>query len=189
MDVSIVGRALRGVRAGTGKIAVNQPALARASDVIRVESPAFGPGQDIPARFTVDGPGLSPPLSWSGVPDGTRSLLLLIEDPDAPLPLPLNHGLFFGLPPGLTVLPEGALPLRLRGTTPEGIRSGRNGYARTGWIPPTPPPGHGPHHYAFQIFALSREPRFPWPPSRWFALKAIARDVIGRGALFGTYER
>jgi Raf kinase inhibitor-like YbhB/YbcL family protein len=184
-----VGRSLRGVRAGISSLACNDRRIAAVPDVIRVTSPVFGPGQDMPARLTRDGANLSPPLRWEGLPEGTRSLVLLIEDPDIPLPMPFVHGLFYGIRPEMEGLSEGALPLRLNGPSPEGFFAGRNGFGRPGWTAPTPPPGHGPHHCAFEIFALDNAPRFDWPPGKAYLLRTVRLNMVGRGVLFGVYER
>lgn len=192
MDANLirpVGQRLRLLRAGIGRLAVNRPWLADLPHRIALASPAFAPGHAMPVRHTQDGAGLSPPLRWQGLPPGTASLLLLVEDADIPLPVPLVHALAYDIDPAQQGLAEGALPIRLRGRAPEGFAMGRNGYARTGWIPPSPPPGHGPHHYAFQVFALAARPRFAWPPGRQFALRAARPHMLGCGTLFGVYER
>jgi len=185
-----VGRSISGLRAGTAQLASEASWLRPVQQCIEVRSSVFGHGDDIPVRFTADGAGVSPPLSWKGLPAPTRSVLLLIEDADTPLPVPLVHGLFYAIPIGVDELAEGALPSSLgRGESPIGFHAGRAGYGRTGWIPPSPPPGHGPHHYAFQVFALDTVPVFQWPPSRGFVMRRIRDHVIGRGTLFGIYER
>lgn len=184
-----VTRRLRRMRAGVGMLAANRPALAGLPDTIRLTSPAFAPGQDLPVRHTRDGATLSPPLRWEGLPPGTASLLLLVEDPDAPLPRPFVHAIAYDLDPARGGLAEGALPERLRGHAPEGFAMGRNSYARVGWEAPAPPPGHGPHAYAFQLFALAAPPRFDWPPGRRFALSTARPLMLARGVLFGRYER
>ncbi len=192
MDANLIrpiGRKLRRLRAGIGCLAVNRPWLAGVADSIRVTSPVFAPGHDMPVRHTQDGAQLSPPLAWGNLPPGTRSLVLLVEDPDIPMPVPAVHALAYQIDPALEGLPEGALPIRLRGRAPEGFLMGRNFLSRTGWTAPAPPPGHGPHHYAFQIFALSTVPRFDWPPGRGFLLRETRPYMLARGTLFGTYER
>lgn len=184
-----LGRAMRGLRAGAHGLASNSGWLAGVPEAIHVTSPAFGAGRDIPASCTTDGPGLSPALGWTGLPGGTVSVALLIEDPDIPLPVPLNHGIVYGLPPALPGLDEGAVPHAMTGTSELGFRTGRNSFGRTGWLPITPPPGHGPHHYAFQVFALDNAPRFDWPPGRHALLRTIRGHVLAWGVLFGVYER
>ncbi len=184
-----IGRRLRPLRAGTARLASNRRLLAEVPEGIVLTSPAFAPNATMPARHTQDGASLSPPLRWANLPPGTASLLLLIEDADIPFPVPLVHALAYGIDPALGGLAEGALPERLRGPAPEGFAMGRNGLARTGWIAPTPPPGHGPHRYAFQLFALDAQQHFDWPPGRGFALRTARPHMLGRGLLVGLYER
>ena len=184
-----VGRALRGVRAGMAGLTTHQPWIAAAPECIALHSTAFGGGVDIPERFTADGAGLSPPLSWRGVPEAARSLLLLVEDPDIPFVTPLVHLLAYALPPTLTGLAEGAIPQALSGIGADGLRCGRNSFTAAGWLPPSPPPGHGPHHYAFQLLALDAMPSFATPPGRRAALAQVRGHVLGWGLLFGVYER
>jgi phosphatidylethanolamine-binding protein (PEBP) family uncharacterized protein len=163
-----IGRALRGLRAGMAGLASHR--FSGVAESIRLTSPVFGHGTDIPEKFTADGAGVSPPLAWEGVPVGTRSLVLLVEDPDVPVPVPVVHALVYGMPTTLTELGEGAIP------------SGSDGTGRHGF-------GHGPHHYAFQMFALDCSPSFEWPPGRIALLRQMDRHVLGFGVLFGVYER
>lgn len=183
-----LGRAMVGLRAGMHGLATNSAWLAGVPQGLRVSSPAFGPGVDIPSSYTTDGAGLSPPLAWEGVPQGTASLALLIEDPDIPMPVPLTHCVVHGIPPGMGRLAEGAIPAG-KPARPPGFGVGRNGFGRIGWLPITPPPGHGPHHYAFQLFALDIDPKFEWPPGRIALLRAMRGHVLSWGMVFGVYER
>lgn len=182
-----LGHALRGVRAGFEKIVSEDAAFAGAADTIRLESPAFPDGGAIPARFTADGPGLSPPLSIGDVPAGARSLVLIIEDPDAPSPEPLTHLLSFDLPPQIGELTEGLF----RSPRHEGLEEdlGKNAFHKAAYLPPDPPNGHGPHLYAFQVFALNRQLSFDHPPSRKAVMKAMQGHVLAKGLLVGSYER
>ena len=189
IDLRAIGERLRRVRAGFSALTVNRPWIAGVPDTIRVTSPAFEAGRDMPVRYTQDGASLSPPLAWTNLPTGTRSLVLLVEDPDVPFPVPLVHATVHAIRPESDGLAEAALPYRLRGTAPEGFAMGRNGLARTGWTAPAPPPGHGPHHYAFQVFALDSLPRFDWPPGRGYLLRRTRPHMLARGTLFGVYER
>jgi Raf kinase inhibitor-like YbhB/YbcL family protein len=182
-----LGRALRGVRAGYEKVVSEDAAFADAPDCITLESPAFADRTSIPPRFTADGEKLSPPLAWSGVPEGTKGLVLIVEDPDAPSPEPLVHLLVFDLPPELSGLPEGELKSPGHAGLDEDL--GRNSFLQAGWLPPDPPTGHGPHLYVFQMFALDRRLDFDRPPGRGAVVNAMKGHVLGRGVLTGTYER
>ncbi len=108
---------------------------------------------------------------------------------DAPLPRPRVHGLVYDIDRALTGLDEGAIPLRLPGAAPQGFRCGRNSQAAPGWLPPAPVPGHGPHRYVFQLFALGREPVFAHRPGRRLMLRTIRGSVLSMGLLSGLYER
>lgn len=177
-----LGEQLRGVRAGARKLAIAQPGLV-VDRSLSLASPAFGDGAPIPPRFTADGDGVSPPLAWSGVPAEARSLALIVEDPDAPAPQPLVHAIVWGLDPADGALAEGAI----HGEGP--AEPGRNSYLASGWLPPDPPTGHGPHCYAFQLFALSERPELSGAPGRSALFDAIRGKVIAAGLLTGTYER
>ncbi len=182
-----VGRALRKVRAGQDKLVSEQADFETAPFSLRLESPAFEDGGSIPPRFTADGDGISPPLSWRGTPEGAQSLVLIVEDPDAPAPRPLVHLLAFDLPPELSELAEGLF----RSPRHEGLDEdlGRNGYLQAAYLPPDPPTGHGPHLYAFQIFALDRRLNFDRPPNRSVVVEAMRGHVLAKGVLTATYER
>lgn len=181
-----LGRAMSGLRPGINALLF---AEANVPAVIQVTSPAFTAGGRLPALYTADGPGLSPPLAWRGVPRGTASLVLVVEDADSPTPRPLVHGVVTALPPGDGGLASGDLPGPGRPGLP-GLGMGRNSYFRKGWLPPDPPPGHGPHRYAFQLFAL-RQP--PAPLAGWqgrSALRRVFQDgVLAKGCLIGTCAR
>jgi len=188
--VRSVGAAMRPLRAGHGGLAVNRRAFRDVPDCIRVSSPEFGVGRDLPQRYTADGEGVSPPLAWEGVPAGAHSLMLLVEDPDAPLLFPLVHALALGLPADAGGgLEAGALPVRMRVPAHSGMFMGRNTLGTPGWIPPSPIPGHGAHRYAFQVFALASDPRPDWPPGRGYALRQARGNVLGKGTVFAAYER
>ncbi len=107
----LIGRAFYRLRARDRHLAWNAPALAAVPDGISLGSPAFAAHAAMPPRHAGDGVGdnLSPPLAWSGVPTGTAELVLIIEDPDAPLPRPVVHAIATGIPPHWQGLPEGAL--------------------------------------------------------------------------------
>ncbi len=184
-----IGYALQPFRPGPQTLATRRPELAGVPDSIEVSSPAFTNGGAIPAKYTVDGDNVSPPLEWKNLPPGTQSVVLLVEDADAPSLRPLVHAILYHIPPGLTALREGAIPPSMRGQDASGFAAGRNSFGRQGWVTIVPPPGHGPHRYAFQVLALDTVPHFDWPPGRVFLLQTIRPHVLAQGTLVGIYQR
>jgi Raf kinase inhibitor-like YbhB/YbcL family protein len=182
-----LGEWLHDVRAGHAKLVAARPEYAGA-DRIDLSSTAFAHGGRLPERFTADGDGLSPPLVWGTVPDGTAGLALIVEDADAPMPTPLVHALVWGLPADERRIGEGAIARDGDGG-PDGRDVGRNSFFAEGWLPPDPPTGHGAHDYVFQLFALSELPDIGGSPNRGDLVKAMAGQVIGVGILIGTYSR
>lgn len=182
-----IGHALSQQRAGLEAIAFNNSELRAGMGAITVSSLAFADHAPIPQRYTADGEGLSPSLQWSGVPPNADTLVLLVEDADAPTPRPLVHAIVVDLPASQTQLAEGAL----KSPDHEGqqVHEGRNSYLMTGWLPPDPPPGHGVHRYAFQLFALSAGEAFTGTPGRDLVLEAVRDRALASGCLIGTYER
>ncbi len=183
-----LGRALQNVRAGADKLCIFQPELGNGFHELSISSMAFSHGGRLPERFTADGEGVSPPLHWSEAPPGTVRFALLVEDADAPAPAPLVHALIWGMPAHDTSLEEGAIKPDGDGE-PDGTDVGRNSFFREGWLPPDPPSGHGDHHYAFQIFALSDGPDPGATPGRAALVEAMAGRVLGAGLLVATYSR
>ncbi len=181
-----LGSALKGLRAGANKLAIVQPELG-SFEVLHLASPAFANGGRLPERFTADGEGVSPPLFWTGVPEGTECLALIVEDPDAPAPQPLVHAVIWGLPMDGD-LKEGAIRADGAGDA-AGKDVGRNSFLGEGWLPPDPPTGHGPHNYAFQLFALGGDCEIGENPGRSALVKAMAGHVLAAGLLTGVYSR
>jgi hypothetical protein len=183
----IVGHALRRARPGISHLVANEQALADIGDSIALTSPAFADGGDIPARYTADGQGRSPPLQWRGVPQWAKAIVLLVEDADSPTPHPLVHAIVWDLPGEDGSLAEGELPASAdREDLPP---MGLNSYLRAGWLPPDPPAGHGRHRYVFQIFALDNRPGFDTPPGRGRLVEAMRGHALAKGMLTGGYER
>ncbi len=183
-----LGSALKGLRAGTDKLAVAQEGLGP-FEALALSSPAFADGARLPERFTADGAGVSPPLVWRDPPPGTAQLALLVEDADSPTPQPLVHAVIWRLEPEAGQLAEGAIVADGAGDA-AGRDIGRNSYYREGWLPPDPPTGHGEHRYAFQLFALSEGVGDPGDtPGRTALLAAIRGRVLAAGVLIGTYSR
>ena len=183
-----LGHALRGLRAGADKLCIVQPELGGAFAAIELSSPAFGNGARLPPRFTADGEGVSPPLVWGPLPEGTQSLALIVEDPDAPSPQPLVHAILWGIPATEHRLAEGAIRADGDGSR-DGRDVGRNSFFREGWLPPDPPTGHGAHRYAFQLFALSSVADLGSTPGRAALVAAISGNVLAAGLLTGIYSR
>ncbi len=151
---------------------------------MRLTSEAFAADSAIPVRHTGDGEDLSPPLSWTGAPEGTRSFVVICHDPDAPLVTPRGtygfvHWVLYNIPESVTELPED-----VREFTP-----GRNDFGRTGYGGPLPPEGHGAHRYYFWVLALRHAPQLPAGLNLWDLLKRIEPSLIGMNRLVGTFER
>ena len=182
-----VGHALRDQRAGLDQIVFNRLPLRAGQGAIAVTSLAFVDHGPLPARCTADGDGVSPPLQWSGVPDTATSVVLIVEDADSPTPHPLVHAIAVGLAVTDGSLKEGALDDDA--DAPEDARLGRNSYLQHGWLPPDPPPAHGRHRYAFQVFALGDDAPLPEAPGRDALMEVLERRAIASGMLIGTYER
>ncbi|MDB5818915.1 MAG: phosphatidylethanolamine-binding protein [Rhizobacter sp.] len=182
-----VGHALQNQRAGLDKTAFSRVELAAGTSAIEVSSLAFTSYGAMPARYTADGEGVSPPLQWSGVPAAATSVLLIVEDADSPTPQPLVHAIVVDLEAGDGALPEGAL--KSPDHDGSGLKTGRNSYLQSSWLPPDPPPGHGMHRYAFQVFALSAGPAFDGTPGRDAVIEVIRERAVASGLLIGIYER
>jgi Raf kinase inhibitor-like YbhB/YbcL family protein len=145
---------------------------------MELTSSAFAEGQSIPRRHSCEGEDLSPPLSWTDVPEGTSSLVLIVDDPDAP-GRTFTHWLAWGLDPAAGGLSEGeAAPVE-----------GRNDFGETGYRGPCPPPGHGPHRYFFRLHALDDELGLPAGADKAELEGAVAGRSVAVAELMGTYER
>lgn len=184
-----IGRALHAVRPGLDKIVYARAGLG-APETMRVTSEAFADGTPLPQRFTQDGAKVSPPLRFTGLPPGGRSLLLVVEDADSPTPAPLVHALAWDIPAAEgTGLQEAALDADAMPTTRAGVALGKNSFMASGWLPPDPPTGHGLHRYCFQVFALDVTPDLEQGAGRGAVIEALDGHVLAKGLLVGTYER
>ena len=181
------GKALRNVHAGEGKIAFNDPRLACDSR-LAIEADGLTQGGPLPLRYTKDGGDASPPIRWSGVPDTARELVLLCEDPDAPLPTPFVHWVVYRISPAWGSLPEGlakdAIP-----DAPTFVLQGKNTTRKPGYTGAAPPLGHGAHRYHFQLFALDEPIRLEAGATRDEVVRAMEGHVVAKGELVATYER
>jgi Raf kinase inhibitor-like YbhB/YbcL family protein len=150
-----------------------------------IASPAIPPGGEIPSQYTCDGADISPPVTWSGVPDGTQSLVLVVEDPDAPSGV-FRHWAVFDIPPGSRGLDAGYSAAR----PAPGSHEARNDFSKPGYDGPCPPKGHGVHHYHFRLLAISRPSlHLTASTNALDVLNAAQRYVIERTELVGTYRR
>jgi Raf kinase inhibitor-like YbhB/YbcL family protein len=141
-------------------------------------STAFADGAPIPTKYTADGRNISPPLTWSFLPEGTRSLVLIVHDPDAPSG-DFIHWLAWNIDPEPGGLSEGeAAPTE-----------GANGRGETGYMGPSPPPGHGPHRYFLDLHALDSEIDLEPGASREQLEAAFDGHELAKAQLIGTYER
>ena len=125
---------------------------------IQITSSAFAQGHPIPKKYTGEGDDVSPPLSWSEIPEGTKELVLICDDPDAPTAEPWVHWVIYKIPADAKGLPEG-VPRKPRLKEPPGAVQGKNSWPASeaiGYRGPMPPPGHGVHHYYFKLYALGR---------------------------------
>ena len=141
-------------------------------------------GNQIPAKFTCDGAGISPQLSWSEPPAGTASFALIVTDPDAP-GRTFVHWVIYDLPAETRILPEGLPGL---GQLTDGPRQGRNDFGEIGYGGPCPP-GNSAHHYHFTLYALDAKLNLPVGATRAQVEAAIQGHILARGELIGLYQR
>ena len=156
-------------------VAIVTSAAGRAK--IDVTSSAFQEGGSIPSRFTCDGSDTSPPLQISGVPPETKSLVLIVDDPDAPGGL-FTHWLLWNIPPKTTSIPQGSSPIGVQGT---------NDFGKAGYRGPCPPPGT--HRYSFKVFAIDRQLDLRSRAKRSEVEAAMRDHVTAQGELVGRYAR
>jgi len=154
---------------------------------MRLRSTAFQEGQPIPKPYTCQGRDLSPPLSWERVPEGARSLVLIVDDPDAPDPAAPRvtwvHWLLYNLPVVSDGLPEAVRPADL----PQGTLQGVNGWGRTGYGGPCPPIGR--HRYFFKLYALDTLLPDLKQPDKETLVRAMRGHVVAESQLMGTYRK
>ncbi len=150
-------------------------------------SSAFTHQGEIPVKYTCDGEDLSPPLSWKGLPDGTRSLALIVDDPDAPDPkapkMTWVHWVLYNISPAAAGLEEGVAQRNL----PQGTLPGLNDWKRTGYGGPCPPVGR--HRYFHKLYALDIILGDLKKPTKGELERAMQGHVLAQAELVGTYER
>jgi len=152
--------------------------------VFQIKSPAFKEGEIIPAKYTCDGLDISPPLKWSDVPEGTKSIALICEDPDAPIRIWV-HWVIYNIPPEKGELPEGVPKTETIGGVE---KQGKNSWGRIGYGGPCPP-GTKPHRYYFKLYALDIELTIGPGMKKKQLLKAMEGHILAQTNLMGRYTR
>lgn len=154
---------------------------------LTLASSAFAHGGAIPVEHTCQGKDRSPPLAWNGIPAGTKSLTLIVDDPDAPDPdaprMTWVHWVLYNLPPGIDGLPAGIVTAAL----PAGTREGLNDWKRTGYGGPCPPIGR--HRYFHKLYALDTLLPDLGRPTKAGLEAAMQGHVLAQAELIGTYQK
>ncbi len=154
---------------------------------LTVASPVFSSNGEIPKHYTCDGEDISPALQWSGLPEGTKSVALIVDDPDAPDPaapkMTWVHWVLYNIPPDASGLPEGVRSQDLPGGTKEGL----NDWKRTGYGGPCPPIGR--HRYFHKLYALDVVLPDLGKPTKKELEKAMEEHILSKAELVGTYQR
>ena len=153
---------------------------------LTISSTAFGPGAEIPVLYTCEGRNVSPPLAWSGVPEGAKSLALVVEDPDVPDPAAPKrtwvHWVLFNLPPDSKGLPEATTAAKL----PPGTKEGLGDSKTKGYGGPCPPRGR--HRYQHKLYALDALLNLEAPNKKELE-RAMAGHILAQAELIGTYQK
>jgi Raf kinase inhibitor-like YbhB/YbcL family protein len=148
-----------------------------------VESSVLMQNRGIPSKYTCDGTNISPPLAWKNVPGGTKSFVLIADDPDAPAGVWV-HWVCYDLPPTVLTLPEGLPPTD---TVQQGGKQGKNDFGNIGYGGPCPP--SGTHRYFFKIYALDRMLGLPAGKTKKDIERTMKDHILAQGELMGTYSR
>jgi Raf kinase inhibitor-like YbhB/YbcL family protein len=155
--------------------------------VLSIKSESFRQNEMIPPRFTCDGQDISPPLEWSGIPDEAKSLILIVDDPDAPDPaapkMTWVHWVLYNIPVAARGLEENIPSASL----PAGTKEGINDWGRKGYGGPCPPVGN--HRYFFKLYALDTVLADLQEPSKVQLEKACEGHILAKAELVGTYQR
>ena len=144
---------------------------------LAISSPAFDPKGRIPDRFANDKGNNQPEIRITGIPEGTVEMAIICHDPDAPLSFGFTHWTLFGIPADTRVIPENGAGA---------FRAGHNEFGKVGYGGPQPPPGHGPHHYYFWVYAL--DTRVKGTPSRKEFLERYDGNILEQNRVVGIYE-
>ncbi len=161
-----------------------------------LKSKAFRNNQKIPAKYTCEGQNVSPQLSWSGVPEDTKSFAIICDDPDAPTKEPFVHWVIFNINGEVKGLPENILPKKffknIRKSNEErlvNVKQGTNNFGKIGFGGPCPPKGHGVHRYFFKIYALNKVLRLKAGSTKDQLLRAMKGHILAETKLVGKFKR
>jgi len=149
-----------------------------------ISSPSFSDGGDIAKKFTCDAEDVSPQLTWTEPPAGTKSFALLVDDPDAPVGN-WNHWAMWNVPPESRGLPEG---VKKTAQLPDGTQQGLNDFRKTGYNGPCPPPGK-PHRYYFKLFALDAKLTLKEKSGKKELEAAMKGHIVAQAQWMGRYGR
>ncbi len=154
---------------------------------LELTSPAFTPGGEIPSLYTCEGRDISPPLRWTGIPAAAKSLVLIVDDPDAPDPkapkMTWVHWVLYNIPATATGLPEGVTS----GALPPGTLEGKNDWKRTGYGGPCPPIGR--HRYVHKLYALDAVLPDLKQPTKAQVEKAMRGHILANSILVALYQK
>ncbi len=168
-------------------IGLMMPAACSASDRLTIKSPAFADGSPIPAKYTCEGSDINPPLKWSGVDKSAKSLVLIVDDPDAPDPkapkMTWIHWILYDIPATAAGVSEDA---RTSGF-PAGTKEGLNSWKRGKFGGPCPPIGR--HRYFFKLYSLDTLLSFSKVPTKDKIVKAMNGHILQKAELVGTYQK
>jgi hypothetical protein len=162
---------------GVVVVMVTLASFAGGGSNLTMTSSAFQQGGNIPSKYTCDGADRSPPLQIANTPSGAKSLILIVDDPDAPAGL-FTHWIAWNISAETRTISEGS--------TPKGVQ-GTNDFGKSGYGGPCPPPGT--HRYYFRIFALDRELNLPSGSRRTQLDAAMKGHIVAQGELIGRYSR
>jgi Raf kinase inhibitor-like YbhB/YbcL family protein len=151
---------------------------------MQLKSSAFRPGGAIPVQYTCEGEDISPEFSWTGLPAGTKSLTLILHDPDAPRANGFTHWVVYNIDPGLMQIDENAF--KTKGSSNIGVQ-GKNDSGKIGYMGPCPP--SGTHRYIARLFALGTELNLPPGALQREVESAMEGHILDKAALMGTYSK
>jgi hypothetical protein len=186
MELRILGIAIALFFSGLLLISLNTDALGKGASLI-LKSTAFSEGETIPRQYTCEGQDVSPPLQWESVPENARSLVLIVDDPDAPDPRAPKtiwvHWVLYNIPPDVPGRAQGVPSSEL----PPGTQEGLNDWKRKGYGGPCPPIGE--HRYMHKLYALDTVLGGLDKPTKAQVEKAMKGHVIQKAILIGVYEK